>query len=122
MDELERHRLRRVARQDALRRLGVSNVRCACGEDDPLCFEADHVNRRMYDGVCWGCCKNCHAKKSSREQAEHPTVGISPGDPFERMGHRQLGAAMYLSFCIEGLRKDADLMFKLAGKGIVIED
>jgi hypothetical protein len=76
----------------------------------------------MYDGVIWGCCVNCHRKKSTRERTEHPTVGLHPGDPFERMGHRFLGAAEYLTFCVEGLKKDAALMFKQAGKGLKIED
>lgn len=122
MDELEIYRRRAAVGWAAHRRLGVPNVLCVCGETDPRCFEAEHVNRQMYDNVIWGCCKNCHAKKTSREQSEHPTVGIYPGDPFERAGHRFLGAAMYLTFCVEGLRKDAAMMFKLAGKGIVIED
>jgi hypothetical protein len=122
MDEFERHRLRRVARQAALKRLGVRNVRCVCGETDPLCFEAEHINRRKYDDVVWGCCINCHRKKSARERAEHPTVGLHPGDPFERMAHRFLGAAVYLEFCVEGLRQDAEVMFKLAGREFKIED
>ncbi len=122
MDELERHRLRQKERRAALRRLGVSNIRCVCGEDDPLCFDREHINRRMYDDTSWGCCSNCHRKKSSRERTERPTVGLHRGNRFEQAGHRFAGMAEYLSFCVEGLKRDEEMMFKLAARGIDFED
>jgi hypothetical protein len=70
----------------------------------------------------WGRCKNCHAKISARQWSEHPAVGLHPGDPFERMGHSLLGMHEYLLFSAERLRGMADVMFKLAGKGVTIED
>ena len=122
MDEYERYRRRKANRQAALRRLGVTNVECLCGETDPLCFDADHIGRRMYDGTVWGRCANCHRKVTARQSSEHPTVGLHPNDPFERMGHAFLGMYEYLSFIAERLRDMAAVMFKLAGKGISIED
>lgn len=121
MDELERYRRRRGVRHQALKRLGVSNIRCLCGETDPTCFDADHIGRRMYDGAVWGRCANCHRKITARQSSEHPTVGLNPGDPFERMGHALLGMYEYLAFIAERLRDMAEVMFKLAGKGIDLE-
>ena len=80
------------------------------------------LNRRAYDDVCWGVCCNCHRKKSARERLENPQVGLNPGDPYEHMGHALLGIRVYLSFIAEELPAMADMMFKLAGKGVVIED
>lgn len=69
-----------------------------------------------------GCARPATVKKSRREQLEFPPVGVHPGDPFERMGHALLGIYQYLSFITEHIRRMADFMFKLAGKGIVIEE
>lgn len=122
MDELEIYRRRAAARRAALKRLGVTNVQCICGETNPVCFEADHINRRVYDDVCWGICGNCHRKKSARERLENPQVGLNPGDPYERAGHALLGIRIYLSFIAEELPAMADMMFTLTGKGDVLED
>ena len=122
MDDLERHRLRQKEKRDSLRRLGVSNIHCVCGEDDPLCFDVEHINRRMFDGVVWGCCANCHRKKSSRERTERPAVGLYGKNRFERAAHRLAGIAEYLSFCAEGLKREEEMMFKLAAQGIDFED
>ena len=122
MDDTERYRLRLAKRRQSLKRLGVSNIQCLCGETDPDCFDTDHIGRRMYDGTVWGRCANCHRKITARQSAEHPTVGLHPGDPFERMGHALLGMYEYLSFIAERLRTMAQVMFKLAGKGLTLED
>ena len=122
MDELEIYRRRQKAKWAALKRLGVANVACICGETDPLCFDVEHVFRSSYHDAVWGMCANCHRKKSMREQLEHPPVGVHSGDPFERLGHALLGIYQYLSFIAEHVRTMANFMFKLAGKGIVIED
>jgi hypothetical protein len=121
MDDLERYRRRAKARHIALARQGASNIYCLCGESDPICFDAEHIYRRELDGTVWGRCSNCHRKKSMREQTEHPPVGQFGGHPFERMAHRNLGMALYLEFCVEGLRKDADSMLKLAERGVDFE-
>lgn len=122
MDELENARRRRAARIKALQRLGVQNLACICGETDPVCFEADHLDRQANSDVTWGICMNCHRKKSARELAEHPKVGVNPGNPFERMGHALLGMHQYLSFISERLRGMAEVMFQLAGKGITLDE
>ena len=121
MDELEIYRRRRAIRQKALRRLGASNVQCLCGETDPVCFEAEHIDRQANSDTVWGMCKNCHAKKSAREMALHPPVGLHPGDPFERMQHALLGMAQYLEFATEQCRSIAEVNSKLAGRGIIID-
>jgi len=122
MDELERYRCRQAQKWRALRRLGVRNVRCICGETDPLCFEADHLERRKNSDTVWGTCKNCHAKITARQTSEHPTVGISPGNPLEGMGHALLGTADHLDFASSRLREIARVMFKLAQDGVTPKD
>lgn len=122
MNELERYRHRQAQSWRRLKALGVPNIRCLCGETDPTCFDADHIGRRGYDGTVWGRCANCHRKITARQSSEHPTVGLHAGDPFERMGHMLLGIYEYLSFIAERIRDMAAVMFKLAGKGITIED
>jgi hypothetical protein len=122
MDDMERYRRRAAIRQKALKRLGVSNAQCLCGETDPVCFEVEHIDRQAYSDAVWGMCKNCHAKKSARELAIHPPVGMPPGDPFEGMGHALLGMAQYLEFATERCRSIAEAIFKLAGRGIIIDE
>lgn len=116
MAESETYRRRLATRHRGLRRLGVQNVHCICGESDPVCFEADHIYRRDLDGACWGICVNCHRKRSARAEAEHPKVGFTPGDPFERQGHLLLGVRDYLTFIADHLDESADFMFGLARK------
>jgi hypothetical protein len=122
MDELEIYRRRAAVRQRALKRLGVPNIQCICGETDPVCFEVEHIDRRANSDIVWGMCKNCHARKSARELALNPPVGMHPGNRFEREGHALLGEAEYLYFIVERKRTQAEIMFKLAGRGIVIDD
>lgn len=122
MDEFDIYRLRAKAKHAAYKSLGVPNVACICGETDPISFDKEHVFRSLYDDTIYGMCATCHRKKSRREQLEFPPVGVHPGDPFERMGHALLGIYQYLSFITEHIRRMADFMFKLAGKGIVIEE
>ncbi len=116
MDALETYRRRAALRRRALRRLGVTNIRCICGESDPVCFEADHIYRRALGDTCWGLCVNCHRKRSARAEDEHPRVGVTPGDPFQRQGHMLLSVRDYLTFIADHLGEAAELMFKQAGK------
>jgi hypothetical protein len=122
MDESESYRRRLASRRRSLRRLGVQNIRCICGETDPVCFEADHIGRRGLDDACWGICVNCHRKRSARADSEHPKVGIAPGDAFERLGHMLLGVRDYLTFIAGHLDEAAELIFRLKGKGIRLDD
>ena len=117
MDPMETYRRRLAVRQRNLRRLGVNNVACICGETDPIAFEADHIYRRDLDDTCWGICVNCHRKRSARAESEHPKVGIAPGNPYERQGHMLLSTRDYLTFIAGHLDEAAELMFELAEKG-----
>lgn len=114
MEEPERYRRRRATRQKSLNRLGVTNIRCLCGETDPVCFEADHIYRRAHDPTCWGLCLNCHRKRTVRGETEHPRVH-KPSSEFERLGHMILGVCDYLTFIVEHLRRAAEVLFRLAG-------
>ncbi|WP_339931303.1 hypothetical protein [uncultured Brevundimonas sp.] len=122
MDESETYRRRLAVRHRSLRRLGVLNVRCICGETDATSFEADHIYRRELDGACWGICVNCHRKRSARAESEHPKVGCAAGDPLERQGHLLLGVRDYLTFIAGHLDQSAELMFRLAAKGRPSDD
>jgi len=122
MDPLETYRRRLAVRHRSLQRLGVHNVRCICGETDPVCFEADHIYRRELDDACWGICVNCHRKRSARAEAEHPKVGLAPGDPWARQGHLLLGVSTYLTFIAGHLDESAAIMFRLAGKGFTLDE
>ena len=122
MDELERYRRRQAQRWRALRRLGVRNARCICGETDPNCFEADHLERRKNSDTVWGTCKNCHAKITARQVSEHPDVGIDPGNPLEKMAHALFGASTYLDFISSRLWEVGEALIKLTQKGVTLED
>ena len=114
MDESETYRRRLAVRHRSLRRLGVHNVRCICGETDPIAFEADHICRRELDDACWGLCISCHRKRSARAESEHPKVGVTPHNEFERQGHMLKGVRDYLTFISAHLDESAELMFRLA--------
>jgi hypothetical protein len=113
MEEQERYRRRLKVRHQALRRLGVTNIQCICGETDPLCFEADHIYRRALDGTCWGICVNCHKKRSARGWSEDPPIRPEPHDPLERIVHLLLGVATYLEFIVAHLRSAAEFLLGL---------
>lgn len=122
MDDLELYRRRRAQKRKALIRLGVQNIRCICGETDPVCFEADHIERRKYSETVWGLCKNCHAKATARQMSEHPRVGIDPGNRLEGMAHALFGASTYLSFIAARLWEIGEVLFKLTKEGITLRD
>lgn len=122
MDQSEILRRRRATKWQSLRKLGAKNVRCWCGETDPLCFEVHHIYRREYDGTVWALCANCHRKISSHQEWEHPPVGTHPGDPFERLVHRLLGLQEFYAYSADSLREIAETISKLVGKGIVSDE
>lgn len=107
MDDAERLRRRMKVRHAALNRLGATNVYCLCGEDDPICFEADHVYRREHDGACWAICCNCHRKRSARGWSEHPPIKRGETSREARIGHLLSGVADYLEFAAGHLRSAA---------------
>lgn len=111
MDDRERHRQRIRVHQAALRRLGVADIRCGiCGEDDPVCFERDHIYRRFFDNTCYAICKNCHAKRTARGWSEHPPIQRDNKSPEQRLAHLLFGVADYEEFIAEHLRKAAELL------------
>ena len=123
MDELERYRRRQAQKWRSLRRLGVRNICCPiCGETDPICFEADHIERRKYSGTVYAICKNCHAKVTARQQSEHPPVGTDPEDPFERKAHALFGASTYLDLMSDRLWEIGEFLLKLKKDGIKLKD
>ena len=122
MEENERYRRRKKVRHDALRRLDVTNVRCICGESDPVCFEADHIYRREMGETCWGLCKNCHAKRSARSWSEHPPIRPGPVHPLQRFAHLLLGVCDYLSFIVAHLSRLAEILFKLVEAGVTVPE
>jgi hypothetical protein len=120
MDDLDRYRLRQAARWRKLRSLGVRNIRCTCGETDPLCFDLEHVERKRVSDFVWGTCKNCHAKKSVHEGTENPALPPVM-NPIEKAGHALLGMVAYLEAITERLRQIAELLFSLARLGIKLD-
>ncbi len=114
MDESETYRRRLAVRHRSLRRLGVTNIRCICGEADPICFEADHIYRRELGEACWGICVNCHRKRSARAESEHPPVGVTRGHPLEGYAHMLLSVRDYLTFIADHLGEAAEAMFASA--------
>jgi len=114
MNDEERLRRRRAERRSALRRLGVSNIHCAwCGETDPLCFEVEHVERRAVSDFVWGLCKNCHAKKSSRERSENPPIRLTVRSREKKAAHALLGHAHYFEAITGRLRAVAALLLEI---------
>jgi hypothetical protein len=123
MDELERYRRRQAKKWQALRRLGVRDIYCSiCGETDPICFEADHIERRKYSDTVCGLCKNCHAKVTARQESEHPPVRTDPEDHFERKAHALLGASTYLALISDRLWEIGEFLLKLKTEGITLKD
>ena len=122
MDELELARHHHRVRHAGYRRLDVPNINCLCGESDPACFEREHIGRRDLDGTVWGRCCNCHRKITFYQLTVHPKVGLAAGNPFRRMGHAFLGRYEYDQFNANFMREAADVMFKLADRGISFED
>lgn len=121
MDDLERYRRRQAKKWQQLRLLGVRNVRCICGETDPLCFEVDHLERRKNSDTLWGTCKNCRAKITARQITEHPEVGIDPGNPLERMAHAAFGASAYLEFISSSFWEIGEALIKLTKQGVKLD-
>ena len=119
IDDIERLRIRNAQAQKAYRRLGVKSASCAlCGEDDPRCFERDHLGGQNHSDLVYSLCKNCHAKRTSRQQSEHPPIGPDPKNDFEVAARILLGISDFLEFIVEQLREIVDLLLRLAKRGI----
>ena len=118
-DELERLRIRTEVKQKTLRRLGVKSICCVeCGEDNPVAFEKDHVDGRKHSDELRILCKRCHPIRTSRQLTEHPPTGPNPKNVFEVGARFLLAEADYHDATGERKRKLADMMLRLAKRGI----
>jgi hypothetical protein len=72
----------------ALTKKGVTNRRCMCGEDNPFCMEADHLDGRKSSTLVIGRCINCHLKRTSRQLTEYPKDDLDPRHPHVVMRNR----------------------------------
>ena len=118
-DELERLRIRTAERQKTLRRLGIKFACCVeCGETDPICFEKDHVDGQKHSEAMRTLCVCCHRKRTKRQQTEHPPVGPDPRNVFEVGARFLLSEADYHDATGERKRQLADMLLRLAKRGI----
>ena len=122
MDYQERFRLLLEMHRRRLKKRGVLNSRCLCGETDLACFEVEHPYRRAHDNYTYGICCNCHRKKSAWEQVAHPPANLFVGNGYARRAHRYLGMSSYLRSIADRLEEDGERMSKLAEKGLDCED
>ena len=122
MDDFERGRLKRELRTARLKRQGVENIGCYCGENDPLCIEVEHPFRRAHDPTVWGICANCHRKKSAWEQRVHPPAQLHIGNPHAQRAHQFLNSSYYLRTMADMLEKAGWSEFELAKRDVTLED
>jgi len=92
------------AKWSALRKAGVRNDQCYCGEDNPFCLEADHVDGRRSSSRVIGCCINCHLKRTSRQLTEYPSDSVNPNSELIVARNRLRGTIEHLELIAEGLR------------------
>lgn len=119
IDDIERLRIRNAEARTAYKRLDVKSVCCAlCGEDDPHCFERDHIGGKNHSDLLYTLCKSCHAKRTSRQRTEHPQIGPDPKNDFEVAARILLGVSDFLEFIVERLREIVDLLLRQAKRGI----
>lgn len=119
IDNLERYRIRQAEHQKGHRRLGVKSICCPlCGETDPAAFEKDHIEGRNHSDVTYSLCVTCHRKRTARQRSEHPPVGPDPKNDFEVAARFLFGAADYLEFIVERMRKLGYMLLRLAARGI----
>eukprot|EP01037_Dinobryon_pediforme_P019567 gene19566-20009_t len=109
-DEIDRMLERDKQRQNARRRNNEQReFRCICGETDPIVMENDHIAGRAYSDVTYGLCFNCHRRRTTRQQSEHPPEDGDPRNPFAAAARTLMGVIDYLEFIVEHLRKIVDL-------------
>jgi hypothetical protein len=119
IDDIERTRIRTAERQKGYRRLEVKSICCPlCGETDPAAFEKDHIEGRNHGDVTYALCVTCHRKRTARQRTEHPPAGPDPRNDFEVAARFLLGAADFLEFIVERMRKVSDMLLRLAKRGI----
>lgn len=93
-----------------LRTRGISNPRCYCGEDNPFCFEADHLDGQRYSNYILGCCINCHLKRTSRQLTEYVPENYDAKVPITQALKRIRGTIEYLDLMSASLRPVEELL------------
>jgi len=110
----ERCKLRSIAPTDEaaiakkwvlLHESGVKNKRCHCGEDNPFCLQADHLDGRKSSDLVIGVCVNCHLKRTSRQLTEYPRDSANPQNPRIVMRNRVRGVIEHLELKVDHLRE-----------------
>jgi hypothetical protein len=98
----------------SLRAKGINNSRCYCGEDNPFCFEADHLDGQKYSGYMFGCCINCHLKRTSRQLTEYLPNNFTRHIPAALMLKRVRGIIEYSELIAASLRPVEDFLHNMA--------
>lgn len=114
MDEEKRYRERRKRQRKKIEKLGRVPCCPICGEDDPRCFEKDHIAGQKHSDETETRCKNCHAKRTDMQQNEHPQSTADPRSELEVIARTTLGHMDYLELIIERQRRFAETLIKMA--------
>jgi len=100
----------------ALRKDGVRNSRCYCGEDNPFTFERDHIAGDKSSDEVIGVCINCHLKRTSRQLTEYPPDTYDPKSPMVVMRNRVRGTIEHQELNALRLRDVEEFLDNLAAK------
>ncbi len=100
----------------ALRKAGVRNSRCYCGEDNPFTFEFDHTAGRKSSNEGIGVCINCHLKRTSRQLTEYEPDNFDPKNPAVVMRNMVRGTIEHLELNASHLRNIEEFLHNLAAK------
>jgi hypothetical protein len=118
----ERCKLKSIAPRDAdsiskkwafLKKDGVKNSRCQCGEDNPFCLQADHLDGRKSSQRVIGLCIICHLKRTSRQLTEYPSDKVDPKNPRIVMRNRVRGTIEHLELAAAGLRSVEEFLHNM---------
>ena len=96
-----------------LREYGVKNRRCHCGEDNPFCLQADHLDGKKSSDLVIGVCINCHLRRTSRQLTEYPRDSANPQNPRIVMRNRVRGVIEHLELKVDHLREVEEYLDKL---------
>jgi hypothetical protein len=99
-----------------LRKDGVANSRCHCGEENPFCMEADHFDGRKSSKRIIGRCINCHLKRTSRQLTEYHPDTSDPKSPPVVMRNRLRGTIETLELAAAGLREVEEFLHNMAAE------
>jgi hypothetical protein len=94
-----------VKKWELLRKAGLPNNRCHCGEDNPFCLQADHIDGKKSSGRVIGRCVNCHLKRTSRQLTEYHPDKLDVRNRRIVMRNRVRGTIETLELATAGLRE-----------------